>query len=457
MNQQVYELGKTAYQEGNWEEAITALSDATEPGEVAGAAEHLIGNCLMKLGRYVDAAAAYGRAISDEDYGNVGALLCNQGRAYLAAGQNEAAVDALTRAAEDPDYPTPYKAYMALGNAQVKLGDVRSAGVAYRSAAIDESNPDPALALTKLGNCFMQLGRPVDAVEAFRTALDFSGPAESQAAIYAELGSAYVASNKMNEAVDAFSKAEAEGFEFKAEQRASFDAAKKAVSALAGRASTETDDLLAAAGYGSTPSGAYDPLDPLGKSGEFIPSPEDTGFFTVTEEQLVEEDRIRRKHRGGGLRVFLFFLILALLLAAAAGFAYYKGFGWPTQQAVTESLFATRGTEEFANNLAADVSDAARFEMESIIPEGATVEVLGVDQNMTQSTVFCEATLSLGGKQKYNVYMVRDGISWKVTAVELTYDSETGSSLSPTQTYTGTIPAGSSDTAEGSADTSAQG
>ena len=34
--------------------------------------------------------------------------------------------------------------------------------------------------------------------------------------------------------------------------------------------------------YGST---SYDPLDPTGASGELIPSPEDTGFFSVSEEE----------------------------------------------------------------------------------------------------------------------------------------------------------------------------
>ncbi|MBQ6395695.1 MAG: tetratricopeptide repeat protein [Atopobiaceae bacterium] len=443
MDQQVYELGKSAYQAGNWAEAITALSAAIEGEEPAGSAEHLIGNCLMKLGRFSEAAEAYGRALKDASYGNAGALLCNQGRAYLAAGDNERAARSLSRAAEDPDYPTPYKAYMALGNAQVKLGDIRSAGVAYRSAAIDESTPDPALALTKLGSCFMELGRPVDAVEAFRTALDFSSPAENQAAIYAELGGAYVASNKMNEAVDAFSNAEAEGFEFKPEQRASYDAAKRAVSAISARTPSATDDLLAAAGYGSSPSGSYDPLDPLGKSGEFMPSPEDTGFFTISEQEIVEADRITRKHKGGGLKVFIFFLILALLLAGAAGFAYYKGFGWPTQQAVCEGMFSARGSDDFATYLSEEVSEAGRNEMEAIIPVGATAEVLGVDMDMTQSKVLVEAHLAEGGTQQYIVYMVRDGISWKVTAVELAYDSEMGTGISPTETQTGTISAGS--------------
>ena len=50
----------------------------------------------------------------------------------------------------------------------------------------------------------MRLGRAVDAVEAYRTALDFTTPLEDQNRIWCDLALAYVAANRMNEAVDAF-------------------------------------------------------------------------------------------------------------------------------------------------------------------------------------------------------------------------------------------------------------
>ena len=118
---------------------------------------------------------------------------------------------ALTAAVSDPSYATPYKAYLALGNAYEQIADVRNAGIAYRSAAIDEANPAPSVALTKLGSCFMRLNRAVDAVEAYRTALDFTNPLEDQNKIWCDLALAYVAANRMNEAVDAFGHATADG------------------------------------------------------------------------------------------------------------------------------------------------------------------------------------------------------------------------------------------------------
>lgn len=443
MDQQVFEAGKLAYQQGDWAGAAAQLAAAKQPGEANGGVDHLLGNALMKLGRFSEAANAYESALRDASYGKVGALSCNRGRALMAAGSLDEAVAALTDAIEDRDYATPYKAYMALGNVQSKRGDVRSAGVAYRNAAIDETNPDPSKALTKLGGCFMQLGRPVDAIEAFRTALDFSAPAEDQDAIYAELGSAYVAANRMNEAVDAFTHATSGSYRLNATQQASYDAASKAVAAIAGRGPSETDDLLKAAGFGASSSGSYDPLDPLGKSGEFMPNPEDTGFFTVTEQDILIQEGKKRKKKGNGFLKFLLFLLILLILAGAAGgFLYYRGFGWPTQQAVVESFFDARGSGDIGDYLSPQVSSAARTEIEAIVPEGAKVSIEGVDQNMTNSTVQVRAKLAEGGEQLYNVWLVRDGISWKITAVELVYDSlegEAPASSSSTTTTTGTV------------------
>lgn len=446
MDQQVFEAGKLAYQQGDWATAAAQLQAAKTPGEVNGGIDHLLGNALMKLGRYPEAATAYEQALRDASYGKVGALSCNRGRALMASGSLDEAVAALTDAIEDRDYATPYKAYMALGNVQSKRGDVRSAGVAYRNAAIDETNPDPAKALTKLGGCFMQLGRPVDAIEAFRTALDFSQPAEDQDAIYAELGSAYVAANRMSEAVDAFGHATAGGYRLTATQQASYDAANKAAAAISGRGPSETDDLLKAAGFGASSSGSYDPLDPLGKSGEFMPNPEDTGFFTLTEQDIMVQEaggKKRKKKGNGFLKFLLFVLILLILAGAAGGFLYYRGFGWPTQQAVVEGFFDARGSGDIGDYLSPQVTAAARAEIEAIVPAGATVSVEGTDQNMTNSTVQVKATLAEGGEQIYNVWLVRDGISWKITAVELVYDSldeapaEAGSTS--TTTTTGTV------------------
>ena len=252
MNQQYFESGYAAYQAGDWATAASSFASAKDPGEIAGKIDHLRGNALMQMSRFAEAADAYEAALADTSYGNGGALNTNRGRALIACGRLNEAVDALNTATQDDTYRTPYKAYMALGGAYRALGDTRSAGIAFRNAAIDESNPNPSVSLRKLGGCFMELGRPADAVESYRTALDFSSNASEQNAIYCDLALAYVATNRMSEAVDAFDHAIADGtFVLSPESQASYDAARNAVAARAGeRRTSDTDDFLAAAGYG---------------------------------------------------------------------------------------------------------------------------------------------------------------------------------------------------------------
>lgn len=429
MNQQAYESGKRAYQGADWLGAVTSLGQAKLPGEVSGEVDHLRGNAYMKLGQFDNAADAYGQALADVAYGKKGALSCNRGRALLAAGRAQEAVAVLTDAVADTSYATPYKAYMALGSAYERLGDVRSAGIAYRSAAIDEANPAPAVALTSLGSCFMRLGRAVDAIEAYRTALDFTTPLESQAQIWCDLGLAYVAANRMSEAVDAFAHATADGFALSPEAQASYDAARKAVAAVGERRPSETDAFLAAAGYG----GAYDPLDPTGASGELMPSPSDTGFFEVTEEDLLAADKHerkvrRKKHRHTGLKVFIVILILLLAVVGGAAFAYTQGYGWPTQEAVVEELFAAKTAGSDLSSLVAPGTTTQQIqELSDALPSGATVAVDGIDRGMNQSTVSVVATLAEGGQQSYQIVMARDGIAWKVVSLSPAYLSQNDS------------------------------
>ena len=425
MNQQIFETAYSAYQTGNWAGAAAGFLQAKDPGEVSGKLDHLRGNSLMKLGRYDEAAEAYAQALQDSDYGMVGALATNRGRALVAAGRLPEATESLKAATQDPNYATPYKAYMALGGACRAMGDIRGAGIAYRNAAIDEANPDPSTSLRKLGGCFMELGRPADAVESYRTALDFATEVKAQNSIYCDLALAYVAANRMNEAVDAFDHATADGtFVLSPEAQASYDAARNAVAARSGEHRvSDTDDLLAAAGYGGY---AIDPLDPTGATSEnLMPSPEDTGFFSMNEEELVNDEREKRRGRGG--KVVLVIVILLILLAGAAGFAYYSGFGWPTQESVVQGLFEAKSKQQDAKTYVAPaVGNEAAEQIVALVPSGATISITGVNRSMSTSEVMVTASLKEGGEQSYKVQLARDGIGWKVSGLEPVYISVGG-------------------------------
>lgn len=458
MDTQAFNIAKAAYQAGDWNTAALGLAAAKAPGELNGEADHLRGNALMKLGNFTEAAEAYGLALADASYAHVGALNCNRGRALVAAGQSDAAAACFQAAVADPSYATPYKAYVALGNVYTEKGMVAEAASAWRAAAIDESNPEPSTSLVKLGDCFMQLSRPNDAVDAYRTALDFS-TGEGVGSINALLGQAYMAQNRLAEAADAFAHAAADpSYQLTEEQQSAYTAAQRALTASNAGGPSETDQMLSAAGYGdgayaapqaqaqpdalattvqpqTAPASAYDPLDPMGRSGEFIPSPEDTGFFSVTEEDLMKADKkerkARRKHNHRGLKVFLVILILVLLLAGGGVFAYFNGYGWPTQEAVVSDLFSTASAgNDISGYLSSSVTDDAKSDMEAIMPRGATSTVSGVDRSMASSEVLVTASLASGGTQDYTVTLVRDGLGWKVTGVTLTYASASDATAS---------------------------
>lgn len=433
MDQQAMEAGRAAYMKGDFATAQAMLAAAKGPGEISGAADHMRGNALMKMGMYPEAARAYGEALQDRAYGKVGALSANRGRALLAAGDYDGAIASLDQALQDTGYQARYKAQMALGNAYERKGMMREAGAAYRAAAIDENNPNPSASLVKLGQCFMDLGRPIDAVEAFRTALDFSVPAAGQNAIYAQLGSAFVAASRMQEALDAFNHATADGtYQLSASEAAAQTAAQNAVAALVGTQPTgETDALLAAAGYGT---GAFDPLDPLGKSGEFMPSPEDTGFFSVSEQEIMEDAKKRgkaqkkRKKKSVGKRIALIILVILVLLAACAGFLYFRGYGYPTQATVVENLFYAKNDDtDMSPYIASSVSDDDKAKIEAVLPNDSQVAIDSVDRAMSTSTVNATATLSSGGTQAYVISLVRDGIGWKVSDVKVSFDNTNAS------------------------------
>lgn len=482
MDTQAFNIAKSAYQSGDWSTAAIGLSAAKGPGEICGEADHLRGNALMKLGKFSEAAEAYGAALADGAYAHVGALNCNRGRALVAAGQTDAAAACFQAAVADPSYATPYKAYVALGNLYTEKGMVAEAASAWRAAAIDEANPEPSTSLVKLGDCFMQLARPNDAVDAYRTALDFS-TGGGVGSINALLGQAYMAQNRLAEAADAFAHAVADpSYQLTEEQQAAYTAAQRALSGAAASGPSETDQMLSAAGYGDgayaedsyaqaepqqaiaptatqvapAPATAYDPLDPMGRSGEFIPSPEDTGFFSVSEEDLMKADRkarkARRKHNHRGLKVFLVILFLLLLLAAGGVFAYFNGYGWPTQEAVVSDFFSTASAgNDFSGYLSSSVSEDTKSDMEAILPRGATATVSGVDRSMANSEVLVTASLASGGSQDYTVNLVRDGLGWKVTGVTLTYASAS-SSTSSEQPLTSNSVADDSASASSSAD-----
>lgn len=420
MNIQALEQARNAYRTGDFASAAQLFAAAKDPSELAGEADHLRGNSLMRLGRYAEAVGAYGAALQDGAYGKRGALLTNQGKALVASGDIRSAVSAFSAATQDASYATPYKAYLGLGDALKKLGNLTEAGVAYRQAAIDGANPAPAGALANLGDCFVALQRPEDAIESYRTALDFAGPRDDTRAISAGLGQAYVAANRFSDAVDAFGTATVDGiYQLTPEQADAYERARDTLSASSAMVATT-----------NAYSTDIDPLDPLGQSGSFMPDPSDTGFFTLSEQEMVQQDRVetkvRRKRRHTGLKVFIALLVVLLIAGGGAAFAYTRGFGFPSQQDVLTGLFqaATDGSDA-SEYLASGLDESQKSIITASIPLDATPTIEGMDAGMSEATATVKVALKNGGDMTYEVGFVREGLGWAVSSVSTDFNTET--------------------------------
>lgn len=425
MNSQLLQQGRAAYRAGDFSAAAQMLASCKSADEVMGEADHLRGNALMHLGMYADAAQAYASALADDAYGKRGALLTNRGKALAAIGDFSNAAQAFSSATQDASYATPFKAYLGLGNALYQSGDYANAGTAFRQAAIDGANPAPAAALGELGRCFLKLGRPEDAVETYRTALDFAGPRDDSRAINAGMGQALAAAGRPSEALDAFTAATADGiYQLTNDQADDLARVQDALAAM----SAQTAMSTAPAPAMDTTSPQVDPLDPLGKSGQFMPDPSDTGFFTLSESEMVQQDRkqakVRRRHRHVGLKIFIVILLLLVVAGGGLGFAYTRGYGIPSQESVLTDLFqaASDGdTAKAESCIASDLSEDAKSQIVASVPQGATVEIKGMDQSMTETTAEVEVSLSKGGTQDYQVKFVRSSnhVGWAVSSLDI--------------------------------------
>lgn len=428
MNSQLIQQGRAAYRAGDFSAAAQMLGAAKTPSEIMGEADHLRGNALMHLGMYAEAAEAYAAALNDGTYGKRGALLTNRGKALAAVGDYMTAAQAFSAATQDASYATPFKAYLGLGNALFQSGDFANAGTAFRQAAIDGANPAPAAALGELGRCFIKLGRPADAVETYRTAIDFAGPRDDTRALNAGMGEALSAAGRPSEALDAFNAATADGiYQLTPEQADELARVHDSLAALSAQTAMATAPAM--------DTTAVDSLDPTGATGQFMPDPSDTGFFTLSESEMVQQDRrdrkqakVRRRHRHTGLKVFLVLLLLIVLAAGGLGFAYTRGMGIPSQESVITDLFQAAGdgdTAKAESCLASSLSEDAKAMIISSIPQGATVSVEGMDQSMTETTAKVKASLSKGGEQEYTVKFVRSDnhIGWAVSSLDIDFSA----------------------------------
>ena len=521
MNSTHFTEAKRSYEKGDYADALKSYyaclkedSGSFAPGDL-GLTYHMLGNCLVKLKRFSDAADIFEKALADEAYDRKGAVHANLGIALIGCERYEDAISSFSVVTADPTYPTPYRAYSGLGNANMKLGRYADAGMAYRNAALDEHNPHPVKALTSLGECFTLLGRPEDAIATLNTALDFDISSVEEAAVREQLGRAQHAAGREEEAVASFEAALAGGdYALSDDGQADYEAAQAALDPLSlvsdGGAGEGEEDLFAGLDadpleeggeydYAQDPYGApiddgygdYD--DGYGDNQEMsLYSPDgdyyddegyygdegEDGFFAPQDDAFEETGKKGKKgkkakkdkkskkseayddpfdesaakpKRHVGLKILLVFIILLVLALGGGFYAYWVGYGYPTQEDTIEGLFA-------ANAAGQDVSEYWCQEDKSVIDNAMDcvaktndITIDSVERSTVKSTAFVTASLPTGGKIRYQVDLMRSGgvfgidalaIGWKVSNIDFAFASTQNGSTQAMSV--GTVSGGSS-------------
>lgn len=450
MNNEVFQQAQTAYNAKDYASALQLFSSCMQdrvctpqPGEV-GLLCHQMGNCLMKLGNNAEAINAYSQATGDTAYASQGAVNCNMGFAYAALRDYENAVAHFKNAANDAGYDSPYKAHLGMGNALLKLGKTAEAGVAFRESALDERNPDPTKALLNLGICFMTLNRPADAITSYESALQFPMKAETRNKLNANLGQAYVACGQMQKAVYAFEQALADKTYFLSDS-ASVDYQRAIGNVAQGTMEIprqEETNYADASGFDvvadSYESDIYygdDSYDPGhyddNASGAYLPertydSSQDA-FFNASDEEVDSWSRNievqKKRNRGCGFKIFIALMLVLVLALGGAIFVYTQGYGFPSQETVVSQFFADpQGSADSV--LASTMTDKQKEEMYASLVSDSNVQIQGVNRSMSNATAYVVATTSAGGEVTYQVSLVRDGIGWKISSVEIYHTSQ---------------------------------
>ena len=436
-----YDQATTAYNAGDFPQALKWYYQCLKedwstfgPGD-AGLVYHRIGNCLIKMKSFKEAAASYQKALQDDYYGEKTSIHVNLATTLNGIGKYPEAIEYFNKALSDSGYPTPYRAYMGLGTSYFKLQRYVEAGTAYRSAALDESNPNPVKALMSLGEVFTALGRPADAVEAYLAILDFRVTGKSLNGALEKLGQAYVAAGRYQEAANTFEDAlRQESFALSDEALADYQKARQALGIGSVQSPTnEGIDQPANEVHRPVQAVPYTPAtynEDLGYGAGNVPHPGDTGFFTATDDELVETSKRRmrseRKLRHTGLKVFFGIIATLFIALGICIIAYVQGMGIPSQETVVQEFFDAHARGNSIDEYWLAGSDKNKELLDRMldgVAKSSDVTILKIDSGMTESEIIADVKLPEGGIAHYRIEMMRDFISWKISKIEPVFAS----------------------------------
>jgi tetratricopeptide (TPR) repeat protein len=444
-----YDQATVAYGQNDYPQALKGYYQCLKedwgsfrPGD-AGLVYHRIGNCLIKMRNFKEAAVSYQKALQDDDYTEKTSIYVNLGTTLNGIGKYPEAITYFNKALSDAAYTTPYRAHMGLGTAYTKLEKYVEAGTSYRDAALDEGNPNPVKALLNLASTFMKLDRPDDAVESYLAILDFRVVGKTLNTTMDRLGQAYIAAGCYQEGLGAFEDLlSRDQFVLSPEAQESQQQARRALGLISEDAPVAAETfppsdplagfdlqdhraLDASAPY---PALEFDEEESYGAGN--VPHPGDTGFFTATDADLIatskRQMRKERKLRHTGLWVIAIILIILIAALGTCVAAYYQGVGIPSQEQVVTRFFGAYAANESVEDYWVTTAggDAATLaHLLDGVARTSDVSILNIDSQMMESQVLVDAKLPEGGIAHYRIGLVRDFIGWKINGIELVFAS----------------------------------
>lgn len=428
-----------------------------------------LGTAYLSMDDATQALHAFKQALNWPGYATPYKALSGIGAVELKAGHMQAAGNAYRAAALDPANPSPGKSLVNLGVCFMELGRSEDAVVSYETALdLGLSTAGTNKCKANLAQAYLAQGRVSDALAAFEEATadgtyqlskvaehdmtmarslkdrfgDYLGasaeeeeetPAEQEQPTPEEDPAATMALDAMELQDPDPAEAEIDPFEPKIQPLAQADAAEPEPAVELDPSAAETQVFPVVGAQSTAQEEAAPQIPVLGEQqqqedeGALIPSPEDTAFFSVSEEQIDKQAKEeRRKARKGrvGLKVALVIVVLLLIAAAAGVVLYVKGYGYPLQETVAQE-FLQAATSDQSTDVYWDssVAQESRDSQMAVLEDVTNTQIIAVERSIANSTVYASGVLKDGGTAYFQIAMGRDLISWNVQFVELYFPS----------------------------------
>ena len=203
------DLGRSYYEDGRFDEAITVWSTITrdDSPKVYALTQLILGTVYADLGKLEQAIEAWSSISHDDDPKTYAQAQLILGTAYAESGKPDQAITAWSkiRREKEIDPKTYAQAQLGLGTAYAESGKPDQAIKTWSSISHDDDPKTYADAQLNLGNTYDDLGKLDEAIKTWSSISHDDDP-ETYARAQLNLGLAYKNQDELDEAITAWSK-----------------------------------------------------------------------------------------------------------------------------------------------------------------------------------------------------------------------------------------------------------